>query len=103
MAIENGTSFFAKVVSKVINNPAYGSVVVKPGKYDEWLETCQRELKKCVFGSKFGGCVSWYTENDHNATTFPYSQVYYWYITNYPKYDDLEFLNGKDYQEKKIK
>lgn len=96
MAIENGTSYFAKVVDKVITSKIYQSVVVKPTKYDEWLQTCQRELKKCVFGSKFGGCLLWYSKDDFNSSTFPYSQVYYWYITNFPNFKDLQFSNASD-------
>lgn len=79
-AIENGCAFISKLAPDILNGKVK-TVEVKRSAYYEWFEKTQARLKKGVFGSKFGGCVSWYTENGINATTYPYSQVHY-FITS---------------------
>lgn len=68
---------------------------MKPEAYNSWRVTIQNELKKSVFGTKFGGCVSWYSNERENPTAFAWSQVYYWYITHFPNYKDLIYENYK--------
>ncbi|ODV78528.1 FAD/NAD(P)-binding domain-containing protein [Suhomyces tanzawaensis NRRL Y-17324] len=89
MAIENGLTF-ARKISKHILDGRYKSVVVKTKKYNEWFERIQKEHKKSVFGTPFGGCQSWYTLNNVNFTTYPYSQLTYWWNMNHPRWQDFE-------------
>ncbi|KAI5957950.1 hypothetical protein KGF57_002758 [Candida theae] len=94
MALENAIDYYAKVASPVIKGKTE-SVVVKDEAYDNWRVTIQNELKKSVFGTKFGGCVSWYSDERENPTAFAWSQVYYWYITHFPNYKDLIYESYK--------
>ncbi|KAG5417593.1 hypothetical protein I9W82_005229 [Candida metapsilosis] len=94
MALENAIDYYAKVAKPVIQGKKK-SVVVKDEAYDNWRVRIQNELKKSVFGTKFGGCVSWYSNERENSTAFAWSQVYYWYITHFPSYKDLIFENYK--------
>lgn len=94
MALENAIDYYIKVAKPVIKGEKK-SVVVKPEAYNSWRVTIQNELKKSVFGTKFGGCVSWYSNERENPTAFAWSQVYYWYITHFPNYKDLIYENYK--------
>lgn len=97
LAIENGCAFFERVASRVLSGE-YRSITVKTEKYYEWLAMLKRELKKSVFGTSFGGCVSWYSGGDDavNAVTYPYSQVYYWWILRRPDYAAFEMDRGSE-------
>lgn len=88
MAIENGVDYFLKTAKPIIEGKAK-SVRVTDKAYDNWLTTIQRELKKSVFGTPFGGCVSWYSDAKVNSTVYPWSQFHYWWITHFPDYKDL--------------
>lgn len=76
-AIENTLAFTTRVVRPVLEGKAK-SVEVKRSAYYEWLQNVQERLRNSVFGTKFGGCVSWYSNDEGNATAYPYSQTYYW-------------------------
>ncbi|KAK6463321.1 hypothetical protein DFJ63DRAFT_114927 [Scheffersomyces coipomensis] len=88
MAIENGCTYFSKLAAKILAGE-YKSIVVKSEKYDQWYKDCQTELQNSVFGTAFGGCVSWYGDGKVNSTAYPYSQLHFWYEMNHPRYDDL--------------
>ncbi|CAK9435879.1 uncharacterized protein LODBEIA_P05200 [Lodderomyces beijingensis] len=88
MAIENGIEYYKKVAKPILEGKEK-SVVVKTEAYDRWFNDIQAELRKSVFGSAFGGCVSWYSNGSVNSTAFAWSQLYYWYITKFPNYKDL--------------
>ncbi|WLF76857.1 hypothetical protein PVL30_000561 [Lodderomyces elongisporus] len=90
MAIENGIDYYLKVAKPVLQGKKK-SVVVKPEAYDNWFTTIQKEIKKSVFGTAFGGCVSWYSNGAVNSTSYPWSQVWYWYATHFPNYKDLVY------------
>lgn len=94
LAIENGCNYFSKFVPKLLSGE-YKSVCVKDEVYDKWFDTIQKDLKKCVFGSEFGGCTSWYSSNGVNSTAYPYSQLYYWWVMNHPNMNDLEIQKNK--------
>lgn len=89
MAIENGCEYFARVGGKILDG-TYKSICVKDEKYDEWFKTTQDALGKSVFGSKFGGCVSWYSNSKANSTAYPYSQITYHKRMTNVKWNDLE-------------
>ncbi|CAN3476653.1 hypothetical protein DICA0_D22298 [Diutina catenulata] len=88
MAIENNCTFWNALAKKILDGDA-SSITIKDEAYYKWFEDAQRELGKCVYGTKFGGCVSWYNE-DYNYTTYPYSQVRYWREMNNPKWNDFD-------------
>lgn len=100
-AIENGCEFVAKVLKRILDEGV--SVRVKPEKYEEWKDTVQKELKNCVYGTEFGGCKSWYTENGHNATAYPWLQYVYYKRTHNPQWKDMIFKKDCDLCSKEKK
>lgn len=76
-AIENGVAFASKLLPDILDG-SVKSITVKDSVYLDWFKNAQARLKKAVFGSEFGGCVSWYTTDGINAVAYPYSQLYYW-------------------------
>ncbi|KAI5964607.1 uncharacterized protein KGF55_001676 [Candida pseudojiufengensis] len=88
MAIENGIDYYLKVAKPIIEGKDK-SVVVKTEAYDNWFKTIQEELRKSVFGTAFGGCISWYASQGVNPTAYAWSQIHYWYVTHFPNYKDL--------------
>ena len=88
MAIENGVDYFLKTAKPIIEGKA--NQLELPTKLDNWLTTIQR-IEKSVFGTPFGGCVSWYSDAKVNSTVYPWSQFHYWWITHFPNYKDLVY------------
>ena len=43
------------------------------------------------FGTPFGGCVSWYSGAKVNSISYPWSQLHYWWKTQFPTYRDLNY------------
>ncbi|KAG2735123.1 hypothetical protein G9P44_001337 [Scheffersomyces stipitis] len=99
MAIENGCTYMSKFLPKILDN-TYKYVVVKTDKYNEYFETIQKRLKSQVFGSAFGGCASWYTENGVNSTAYAYSQIHYWWKMNHPDYNAYEYVLAENKKTK---
>lgn len=93
LALENGAAFFTRVARKVLDG-TYRSVCVKPAAYDEWNVRIQKRLRKMVFGTAVGGCVSWYTSGGRNTTAYPYSQVWMWWTMRHPKWGDFDTEMG---------
>lgn len=87
-AIENCCAFASRVARPVLDGKSK-SVIVKRSAYYDWFQKTQLQLQKAVFGTKFGGCVSWYTEGGINATAYPYSQLYYWITSRWFGSKDL--------------
>lgn len=98
LAIENGCKYFSKVAPKVLSG-ACKSICVKSLSYYNWFHTTQKELARSVFGTKFGGCASWYSEGGINSTTYPYSQLSYWWRMRHPKWNDLEVETPYDWNK----
>lgn len=94
MAIENACNYAAKVAKPILRGRAL-SVCVQTDRYYRWFETAQAELKKSVFGTPLGGCASWYTQGGVNSTTYPYSQITYWWRMLHPRWRDLEYEKVK--------
>ena len=90
MGIENGVDYFLKTAKPVFQGKAK-SVQVKDEAYDNWLTTLQKEINKSVFGTPFGGCVSWYSGAKVNSISYPWSQLHYWWKTQFPTYRDLNY------------
>lgn len=89
-AIENCCAFVSRVVKPVLNGEKK-SVYVKRSAYYQWLQNTQERLSRSVFGSKFGGCVSWYADSGVNATAYPYSQLHYWVTSRWFLKKDLVY------------
>lgn len=93
LALENGANYFSKIAPKILDG-TYKSIKVKSSVYDTWNTTVQEILKKKVFGTKIGGCVSWYTEGGRNETAYPFSQISAAFRMDSPKWEDLELEKG---------
>jgi cation diffusion facilitator CzcD-associated flavoprotein CzcO len=100
MAIQNANTFFAKVAKPVVEGKMK-SIVVKTSAYDKWKVDSQKELQRCVFGTEFGGCVSWYAEGKTNFTTYPYSQIYFWWAMTHPNYKDFTYVPATECEKTK--
>lgn len=94
-AIENSVALAKRVMKPVLEGKAK-SVCVKDSAYYKWLETTQERLGKAVFGTEFGGCVSWYRANGVNSTAYPYSQSHFWLSLRRVNYNDLEYEPVED-------
>ncbi|EGW35359.1 uncharacterized protein SPAPADRAFT_48360 [Spathaspora passalidarum NRRL Y-27907] len=93
MALENALNYYAKTAKPILQGKAK-SMVVKTEAYYDWFNSVQKELKRSIFGTAFGGCVSWYGDDNLNATTYPWSQLSFWKITKYPNYNDIVYENN---------
>ncbi|CAD1809626.1 unnamed protein product [Candida parapsilosis] len=93
MAIEHGIDYFIKIAKPILQGKEK-SVVVKPEPYNNWFKLMQEKLRESVFGTAFGGCTSWYADGRTNFTTYPFSQIHYWYITHFPNYKDLIYKHN---------
>ena len=93
MAIEHGIDYYMKVAKPILQGKEK-SVVVKPEPYNNWFKLMQEKLRESVFGTAFGGCTSWYADGRTNFTTYPFSQIHYWYITHFPNYKDLIYKHN---------
>uniref|UniRef100_A0A060TFY7 ARAD1D26818p n=1 Tax=Blastobotrys adeninivorans TaxID=409370 RepID=A0A060TFY7_BLAAD len=89
-AIENEIMYIKKILDPVMKGKAH-TVEVKSSAYQKWRESVQDALKTTVFGTPYGGCVSWYAKNNVNYTTYPWSQVYFWWRTKFPNWKDLKY------------
>lgn len=98
-AIENSTTFIAKVADPVLNGPQK-SVVVKTQAYEDWRKELEVELSKCVYGNPAAGCSSWYSDG-RNFTTYCYSQLHFWWAMNHPNFKDMEFYSKAAYEKSK--
>ncbi|KAF3992359.1 hypothetical protein FT663_01196 [Candidozyma haemuli var. vulneris] len=94
-AIENAVAWVGKVAKPVVDGK-YKSVTVSRAAYYQWFETTQKQLSTAVFGSPFGGCVSWYTDGDYNPTTYPFSQVHYFIKSRIFGTKDLTYEKADD-------
>lgn len=90
VAIENTVALALRAMKDVMDGKAK-SVTVKTSAYYKWFEKVQLTLKTAVFGSKFGGCVSWYAENGINSTSYHRSQIFYWYELRFGRLNELEY------------
>lgn len=90
LGIEYVSTFVTKVARPVIDG-TYKLVAVTLEAYYRWFDECQRELKRAVYGTQFGGCVLWYSDMDYNYTTYPYSQLWYWWNMSHPRKRDLDY------------
>lgn len=95
LAIENGCEFYKQIAGKIIDG-TYSSIEVKAEKYNEWLSTIQNILKDSVFGTAFGGCISWYSNDKVNSTAYPYSQITYLKRMRNPKWGDFNLKKADD-------
>ena len=90
MAIENGVDYFLKTAKPIIEGKAK-SVRVTDRSLRQLAYNYSKRIEKSVFGTPFGGCVSWYSDAKVNSTVYPWSQFHYWWITHFPNYKDLVY------------
>ncbi|KZS92905.1 4-hydroxyacetophenone monooxygenase [Sistotremastrum niveocremeum HHB9708] len=89
--IENAVNYILKVYKPVIEGEATTVEVKAQAEKDEVL-SMQRDLKERVWV----GCKSWYnTDSGWNGSTYPWSQVYFWWRSIFPKWNDWEIKQVK--------
>ncbi|CAI5756751.1 unnamed protein product [Candida verbasci] len=76
MVIENGIDYYLKTAKPVIQGKVE-SIMVKPQAHDLWFKTIQSDLKESVFGTPFGGCFAWYSNEKVISTTHAWSQMHF--------------------------
>ncbi|KND86225.1 hypothetical protein TOPH_09149 [Tolypocladium ophioglossoides CBS 100239] len=92
MAIENTINYALRVIKPVIDGDAT-TVEVKREAEIQFSQQMQQDLHKTVW---WGGCVSWYNTKGRsgkkwNAMSYPHSQMYYWYKSLFPAYQDWNY------------
>ena len=86
MAIENMVDHATNFIKPILNGDVR-TVDVKKEAEVRWTQDIQKQLKRTVFQN--GGCNSWYFDkNGWNSTVLPYSQVWFWYWCQFPKWAD---------------
>merc|ERR1711981_990525 len=74
-------------MGKPILNGDVRTVDVKKEAEQRWTQDIQKQLKRTVFQN--GGCNSWYFDKTGwNSTVLPYSQLWFWYWCQFPKWGD---------------
>lgn len=94
-AIENAAAWVGKVAKPIVDGK-YKAVSVSRSAYYKWYEVTQERLSHAVFGSPFGGCISWYTDGGYNPTTYPFSQVHYFIKSRLFGTKDLTYENDDE-------
>lgn len=87
-AIEMALNYIRKVVKPVLEGKQK-TVEVKSSAYQKWREDLDEAMKTTVFSSPYGGCVSWYAKGINNFTTYPWTQIYFWYRMTFPHWKDI--------------
>lgn len=82
-----------RIIKPVLDKDAT-SVDCLPEAEARYVHEIQDATNNTVFFR--GGCNSWYIEEKdgkrpHNATTYPWTQIHYWYRSMFPIQDDLVY------------
>lgn len=88
IAIENAVNYSMRVIKPILTGHALSIDVTKEAE-DSYTDDIQEALKDRVWRS----CDNWYERNANgvvrNASTYPYSQLYYQYRCTFPIKNDL--------------
>ncbi|KAK0610055.1 hypothetical protein B0T17DRAFT_621331 [Bombardia bombarda] len=92
LATENMVNYALRVLKPLLEGKG-ATAEVKPDAEQTYVSDIQDGLKNTVFLK--GGCASWYNRGTDaegkktwNASTYPYSQEYFWYRCLFPVWDD---------------
>ncbi|CAG8065033.1 unnamed protein product [Penicillium olsonii] len=81
-ATENAVNYSLKFIEPILNGRVSSYEVTEDAER-EWTTQIQDDLQKTVF--RLGVCSSWYsTDEGWNSSTYPYTQVHYWYRCTFP-------------------
>ncbi|KAJ6164282.1 hypothetical protein N7470_002954 [Penicillium chermesinum] len=85
-ATENAVEFSLRFIKPILEGHV-SAYEVKEEAEISWTKQIQNQLQKTVF--RRGGCSSWYiTADGWNSSTYPYSQLHYWYRCAFPVWGD---------------
>ncbi|CAL5874017.1 uncharacterized protein PFLUO_LOCUS8303 [Penicillium psychrofluorescens] len=85
-ATENAVNYSLQFIKPILNGEV-SSYEIKEEAEREWTQKLQAQLQKTVF--RKGNCSSWYiTADGWNSSTYPYSQVHYWWRCTFPYWRD---------------
>ncbi|KAJ5906188.1 uncharacterized protein N7473_003104 [Penicillium subrubescens] len=85
-ATENAVNYTLKFIKPILNGQV-SSYEIKEEAELAWTKNVQDQLQKTVF--RRGLCSSWYiTADGWNSSTYPYSQIHYWYRCTFPIWSD---------------
>lgn len=92
MASENSINYALRIIKPILDGSA--SVAdVKPDAERKYVNKVQDALSKTVWAS---GCMSWYIRakpggKTWNASTYPWTQPYYWWRSLFPVWSDWQY------------
>ncbi|KAK9853541.1 hypothetical protein MYU51_006751 [Penicillium brevicompactum] len=85
-ATENAVNYSLKFIEPILRGEV-SSYEVTESAERKWTTQVQNDLQKTVF--RRGVCSSWYaTDDGWNSSTYPYTQVHYWYRCLFPYWGD---------------
>ena len=85
-ATENAVNYSLQFIKPILEGHV-STYEVKEQAERKWTKQVQDQLQKTVF--RRGVCASWYiTDNGWNSSTYPYSQLHYWYKCTFPVWRD---------------
>ncbi|KAF7715855.1 Uncharacterized protein PECH_008512 [Penicillium ucsense] len=85
-ATENAVNYTLRLIKPILDGQV-SSWEVKEEAERAWTKQVQDQLQKTVF--RRGVCSSWYiTADGWNSSTYPWSQVHYWYRCTFPVWSD---------------
>lgn len=85
-ATENAVNYSLQFIKPILEGHV-STYEVKEEAEKAWTSRLQDQLQKTVF--RRGACSGWYiTENGWNSSTYPWSQVHYWYKCTFPVWQD---------------
>ncbi|KAF6807265.1 ATP-binding cassette [Colletotrichum sojae] len=90
IAAENSINYALRIIEPLLDGK--GTVVeVKRDAEQQYVDQMEKNMQGMVW---FAGCNSWYLRGSKpgkkwNASTWPYSQAYFWYRCLFPKFDHV--------------
>lgn len=97
VGVENAISGALKLIAPLLDGRAT-KLTVRRKAYEEWTAAVQNASKGRVFNRET--CTNWYvSETGWNGTTYPWSQIHFWWRSAYITWNDWEYThNGQPVQ-----
>lgn len=89
IGIENAVNGALKLIAPLMERRAI-KVEVREEAYLKWTDAVQAATKKLVFAKE--RCNNWYiSDTGWNGTTYPWSQIHFWWRQKFPVWKDWEY------------
>ncbi|KAF8583212.1 4-hydroxyacetophenone monooxygenase [Ramaria rubella] len=85
-AVENQVNYALKIIEPLINGYA-SEFEVKHEAENKYLESLREASSNRVWNT----CQSWYVAGGRNSTLYPWSQIYLWWRSLYPRWSDWDY------------